>query len=298
MTELPRSIGWIGLGKMGAPMAQNLLRSGHSLTVWNRTAARAEQLGADGAAVAGDLEAVARWTEIVFTILSDDTALRATLLGPGGAVAAMQPGSVLVEMSTVSPQVSAEIASAARARNVSYLRAPVSGSTVFAEQAKLTFLVSGPGSAYDEVLPLLQQMGAMQFHVGLACEARVLKLVINMMIGTSAAMLGEAMALGLKCGLDRAQMLEVIGASAVASPLVGYKLEPLSRRDYSPAFEARMMAKDFDLILGAAHDSNTPMPLAAQVREGWSAMIAGGDGDADFFKYVEFSAALAGLDTD
>jgi 3-hydroxyisobutyrate dehydrogenase-like beta-hydroxyacid dehydrogenase len=140
----------------------------------------------------------------------------------------------------------------------------------------------------------LAHLSARQFHVGTGCQARVLKLAINLMVGMTAAMVGEALALSQAYGLDRSKVLEVMGASAVASPLIGYKLEMLRTRDYAPAFEARMMAKDFDLVLDAAHDATTPMPLAAQVREGWSALIAAGDGDEDFFKYAELAARAAG----
>ena len=289
-------IGWIGLGKMGAPMAGHLRAAGHELSVYNRTAAKAEGLVAAGARLATSPAGAATGAAVVFVMLADDAALRASLLGPDGAVAAMDRGAVLVEMSTVSPAISAEIDRACAARGVGYLRAPVSGSVAFAEAAKLTVLASGPAAVYAAVLPLLQNFSAKQLHVGGGCEARVMKLALNMMVGMSAAMMGEALALGQKNGLTREVMLEVIGASAVASPLVAYKLAMLRDRDYAPAFEARMMAKDFDLALAAAHGSNTPLALAAQVREGFSAMIAAGDGDADFFKYVELTARLAGLD--
>jgi 3-hydroxyisobutyrate dehydrogenase-like beta-hydroxyacid dehydrogenase len=159
----------------------------------------------------------------------------------------------------------------------------------------LTVLASGPVDVYAAALPLLQAFSARQVHVGEACEARVMKLSLNMMVGLTAAMMGEALALGESNGLSREVMLEVIGASAVASPLVAYKIAMLRSRDYAPAFEARMMAKDFDLALGVAHGSGVPLPITAQVREGFSAMMAQGDGDADFFKYVELTAHLAGL---
>jgi 3-hydroxyisobutyrate dehydrogenase-like beta-hydroxyacid dehydrogenase len=289
-------IGWIGLGKMGEPMARHLRAADHALTIWNRTTAKAERLTAAGAILAASPAAAANGAGVVFAMLADDMALRAALLGPGGAVAAMDPGAVLVEMSTVSPGVSGELAGACAARGVGYLRAPVSGSVAFAEGAKLTVLASGPADTYAAVLPLLQAFSARQVHVGQGCEARVMKLSLNMMVGLTAAMVGEALALGEKNGLSREVMLDVIGASAVASPLVSYKRAMLHTRDYAPAFEARMMAKDFDLALGLAHGSGVPMPMTAQAREGFSAMIAAGDGEADFFKYVELTARLAGLD--
>lgn len=287
-------IGWIGLGKMGEPMARHLQTAGHDLTVWNRTTAKADRLVVAGATLAAAPAGVAR-APFVFAMLADDAALRAALMGPEGAVAVMAPGSFLVEMSTVSPGVSAELAQACAARGLGYLRAPVSGSVAFAEAARLTVLASGPAETFAAATPLLQAFSTRQVHVGPGCEARVMKLALNMMVGLTAAMMGEALALGEKNGLTRDVMLEVIGASAVASPLIGYKLAMLRSRDYAPAFEARMMAKDFDLALGLAHGAGVPLPLTAQVREGFSAMIAAGDGDADFFKYAELTAGLAGL---
>jgi len=289
-------IGWIGLGKMGAPMSANLVKAGHSLSVWNRTAAKAEHLRALGAEVATSPAAAVDGAEVVFAILADDAAVRGTLLGDHGVVARMAPGSVLVEMSTISPNASDDVAAAARARGVGYICAPVSGSVAFAADAKLTFIASGEQAVFDSILPLLAAMSARQFHVGPAGQARIMKLALNMMVGISAAMMGEALALGAKNGLDRETMIDVIGASAVGSPLFNYKGAALTARDYSPAFEAWMMGKDFDLVLGAAQRSNTPVPLAAQVRQGFSALVAQGDGNADFFKYVELSARLAGLE--
>lgn len=288
-------IGWIGLGKMGAPMAHHLRAAGHDLCVWNRTAAKAARLTAEGATLAASPGQAAKGAGFVFSMVADDAALTAAMLGAKGAVAAMDSGAVLVEMSTVSPKASADLSAACAAQGIGYLRAPVSGSVAFAESAKLTVLASGADDVYAAALPLLRAFSARQVHVGLACEARVMKLALNMMVGLTAAMMGEALALGEKNGLAREIMLEVIGASAVASPLVTYKLAMLRSRDYAPAFEARMMAKDFDLALGVAHGSGVPLPMTAQVREGFSAMIADGDGDADFFKYAEMTARLAGL---
>lgn len=287
-------IGWIGLGKMGEPMARRLRAAGYGLQVFNRSPDKADRLVAEGARLARTPLEAAQGAGTVFVMVADDAALCQTVLGPNGALAAMDRGATIVEMSTVSPRVSEEVAAAAAERGVGYLRAPVSGSVAFAESGKLTVLASGPQAVYEATLPLLAHLSARQFHVGEGCQARVLKLAINMMVGLSAAMVGEALALGQAYGLDRSKVLEVMGASAVASPLIGYKLEMLRTRDYAPAFEARMMAKDFDLVLDAAHDAATPMPLAAQVREGWSALIAAGDGDEDFFKYAELAARAAG----
>ncbi|MDX1742262.1 MAG: NAD(P)-dependent oxidoreductase, partial [Ruegeria sp.] len=272
------STGFIGLGKMGASMASNLLQAGFDLTVYNRSFYKCAALRDAGANVASSASDVAKSVDVVCLMLSDDTSLRQVALGDGGVIAAMRPGAVLVEMSTVSGEVSVDLASAAADQKIGYVRAPVSGSVSMAEAGTLTFIVSGDEKHCERVRPVLESMSGKQFYVGVAEEARYLKLAINLMVGATAAVLGEALALGECNGLDRNVMLDVVNASTVASPLLKYKTENLRTSDYSPAFEVTQMAKDFDLVLGAARSANVPMPLAAQVHQGWSALIAQGDG--------------------
>lgn len=289
-------IGWIGLGKMGAPMALNIRRAGHDLTVWNRSAGRCEPLRAAGAEVAADIPSLAADADILFVSLADDPALRQVALGEGGAVAHMRAGSILVETSTVSVAISDEIARLAEARGVRYLRAPVSGSVLLADAGKLGMLVSGPRDAFEAVLPILNRVTAHQLYAGDAEQARVLKLTVNMMVGIIAAMTGEAMAFCLKHGVDRDTTVDGIAASVATSPLFGYKADALKARDFSPKFSVEQIAKDFDLALSAGHALEVPMPLTALVRQGWAAMIATGDGGDDFFKYTELAIRAAGVD--
>jgi 3-hydroxyisobutyrate dehydrogenase-like beta-hydroxyacid dehydrogenase len=164
-----------------------------------------------------------------------------------------------------------------------------------AAAALLTILASGPKEAYDACLPAFEAMGKFQFHVGEGEEARYLKLTLNMMVGTSAAMVGEALTFGERGGMDWQQMLDIIDASVVASPLVKYKIQALKDRDYAPAFTAAQMGKDFDLALDAARQMDVPMPLTAQVRQNWSAMKANGKGELDFFAYVALLEEIAGI---
>ncbi|WP_256415904.1 NAD(P)-dependent oxidoreductase [Ruegeria sp. HKCCD8929] len=288
-------IGWIGLGKMGVPMALNLCGAGADVTVFNRSREKSRPLCDAGANLAPNASVLAAQSDVLFTMLSDDAALRQVLLGDTGALKEMRKGAILVDMSTVSPTVSSEVAEIANTFGLRYLRSPVSGSVALAESGALTVMASGPIGAFEEVRSILGALSARQFHVGDQEQARVLKLSINMMVGFTAAMIGEALALGLKNGLDRTTMLDVIGASAVASPLVGYKLDALKAQDYTPAFEVTQMAKDFDLILEAGRKSAVPMPMAAQMREGWSELIADGDAEQDFFKYVELATRRAGM---
>lgn len=288
-------IGWIGLGKMGVPMSKRLLADGYPVCVYNRTKAKADSVLTAGATWCGSMADLGSKAEIVFSMIADDKALQQVALDAGNVLDTMRPGSIFIEMSTVSPTLSAKVAAACQERKIGYLRAPVSGSTVLADSGKLTVLCSGPKESFEKAKPLFEQLAAKVFHVGENDEARFLKLLLNMMVGTTAAMLGEAVAFGEAGGLNWEQMLEVIGASVVASPLVAYKLAPLSKRDFSPAFEANQMAKDFDLVLDAAKNVNAVMPVTSLVRQFWTMMHAQGKGGQDFFAYVTLMEDLGKL---
>ena len=278
----PARLGWIGLGKMGQPMALNLLKAGAPLTVYNRNRERSKPLLAAGAREADSPRAVGMASDLVFTMVADDQALQEVALGPRGAVGGLRPGALLIDMSTVSPAVSSVIATVCRDSGVGYVRAPVSGSVSFARAGKLTVLASGSHEDVEQCRPYFEHLARKTFYVGEQEAARTLKLVLNMMVGTTAAMLGEALALGKQAGLDWSSMIEVVGESVVASPLVSYKLPLLAERDFTAAFEARLMAKDFDLLLDVADLHGVAMPIAVDVRNYWRSMIELGMGDLDF----------------
>lgn len=288
-------VGWIGLGLMGNPMSRRLLGGGYKLCCYNRTKEKAKPVVDAGGVFCDSIAKVGEQSDIVFSMITDDRVLKQVALDAGNALDAMKSGSIYVDMSTVSPAISAEVAKKCKDMGIGYLRAPVSGSTVLAEAGTLTIFASGSKSDYDKVLPLFSMMGAEGkiFHVGDDEQARYLKILLNMMIGISSAMVGEALVFGEAGGMKWQQMLDIIGASVLCSPLVGYKLAPLGKRDFSPAFATDTMAKDFDLALDAAKQSNIPLPLTAQVRQFWSMMHRNGLGNKDFFAYVTLLEEMA-----
>ncbi len=217
------------------------------------------------------------------------------MLGPQGIVQAMAPKSILIETSTVSAEVSAEVAVAAGAREVAYLRAPVSGNASIVHTGALTCFVSGPRQAFDTVKPLLATFTRAQTYLGSREEARYAKLAVNLMIAASAVMMAESLALARKGGIAWQDILNVFDDSAIASPMVKYKTVPLRNRDFESTFSCRQMAKDLDLILAAGHAVGVPLQLAAQVRETYAALIAQGDGEADFISTVRHVERLAAL---
>jgi 3-hydroxyisobutyrate dehydrogenase-like beta-hydroxyacid dehydrogenase len=292
MTE---RVGFIGLGHMGQPMAGRLLEAGFPLTIWNRTKGKTADLAKRGAKVAGSPQEVAAQSDVTITMISDGPALKAVALGDNGILAGAKSGSILVDMSTVDPESSAEVAKAADKRGVKFLRAPVSGSTVLATGGKLTIFASGDKQAYDKCQGVFGAMGQKNFHVGTGDEARYLKLVLNMMVGTTLQMMAEALVFGEKAGLDWEQLLELVGSSVVASPLVAYKIGPLAKRSYAPAFTASMMAKDFDLALDVGKKLGVSMPTIGLVRQFLGALQSTGRGELDFSALLLLMEELGGI---
>jgi 3-hydroxyisobutyrate dehydrogenase-like beta-hydroxyacid dehydrogenase len=280
---------------MGSRMAARLLAAGHDVTVWNRTPEKAAKLVGDGATLAPTPAAAADGKDICFTNMADGTVLKAVTLGPDGVLAASSPPKLLVDMGTVSPAESAEVAVAAKAAGVGYLRSPVSGSTVLAEAGKLTIVASGDQDVYDAADPYLAELGEVRYYVGADEAARVLKLVLNTMVSTQVQILAEGVVMGEKAGLDRDKMLEVISNSVVGSPLVKYKAGPLAARNYNPAFLLKLMIKDLDLALAMAHEAGVTMPVTQATRDFYGVAEAAGHGGMDFSAVTLELEKMAGL---
>ena len=290
-----RGIGWIGAGKMGAPMIRNLLAAGLKVVVTEPDRQVVTDLERAGAVGAGTLDLHSQ-NGIVFATLPNDKVLREVVLGTQGMTGLIQHlerGSIFVEMSTVSPDCSAEIAAALKDCGISYLRAPLSGSTALAEKAALTVLASGDEQAWAIVLPTIRLLSARQFYLGAGEEARYMKLVINTLVGASSAILAEAVALGESGGLSRGSMMDVICESAVASPLFKYKTDAVVSADYAPAFTIEQMIKDFSLISDAGRANGVPLLTTGLILELYRAAANSGLRDQDFFALVKWQSSLS-----
>jgi 3-hydroxyisobutyrate dehydrogenase-like beta-hydroxyacid dehydrogenase len=287
-------VGLIGLGNMGTAIAERLLDAGYPLVVNNRTREKAEALGARGAVVAATPEDLAERVDVVLTSLANDEAFEAVA---ARVIAAARQGTVLVDMSTVSPTVSVRVASLAEAASVAYLRAPVSGNPTVVRAGNLSFMISGPRDTLDRIEPVLLAIGPTVHRVGDAEQARVVKLAINVMIAVIVQAMSEAVVLGEASGVSREAILEVMGSSAVGAPLVKYKSEPLLRDDYSATFTTALMEKDIDLALDAADGAGVELPLAEEMKEHLRATIEDGYGDDDFLALFRHLRHACGLDT-
>jgi 3-hydroxyisobutyrate dehydrogenase-like beta-hydroxyacid dehydrogenase len=284
------NVGWIGTGKLGLPMAARIAASGTRVLAYVRSPERAAAVQARQVVGVTFDEMTAQ--NIVFSSLPDDAALRQVA---GELIPALRPGGVLVETSTVSPTVSAEIGKELAAHGIAYLRAPVSGNPIAAEAGKLTAMVSGPKEAFEVIRPLMASYSQVQFWLGDGEQARYTKLAVNLMLAVSAGMLGEALALARRGNVAAADVLDVIAASALGSPMVVGKVGFLKAADYTPTFSGQQMAKDLDLILSAANATGVAAPLAALMRTQFAAICARGEIDQDFIAVVKVAQRLAGL---
>ncbi len=273
------TVGLIGLGNMGTAIAERVLDAGYELVVYNRTPEKADALGARGAAVAKTSADLVEQVDVVLTSLADDEALEAVA---ANVVAAARPGTVLVDMSTVSPAASTRVASLAEAASVAYLRAPVSGNPTVVRAGNLSFIVSGARETFERVEPVIRAIGPTVHHVGDGEQARIVKLAINLMVAGLAQLMSEALVLGEAAGVSRAALLDVMGSSAVGAPFVKYKTEPLLREDFSATFTTALMEKDIDLVLDAAAEAGVELPVAREMKTLLRAAIDAGYADDDF----------------
>ena len=272
-------MGLIGLGNMGSAFAERLLDAGYHLAVQNRSPERAEPLAARGAAVAETAAELAAAVDIVLTSLADDDAFESVA---DSVIDAARPGTVLVDLSTVSPGASARVAALAERASVPYLRAPVSGNPGVVRAGNLAFIVSGPDAAFERAEPVLRAIGPTIHRVGEAEQARVVKLAINLIVAGLAQLMSEALVLGEASGVSRAALLETMGNSAVGAPFVKYKTEPLLHDDYSATFTTVLMEKDVELVLEAAEAAGVRLPLAGELKALLRSAIEAGYGDDDF----------------
>lgn len=284
-------IGWIGIGNMGAPICRNLIAAGHKVVVHDIDPARLDALRAAGAEVATDAADLVARAGLVFTMVPNDKVLLGVV---EGIARHLRPDQTFIDMSTVSPATSARVFELLASSGAAYLRAPVSGSTAGAAAGTLSIYCSGPRAAYEAVLPVLERIGNRQSHVGAAEEARVLKLLINMIVCITPAVVGEALAFGQRSGLDWTTMIEAIGASAAASPLIGYKSDMMKQRDWTAMASVDLTAKDLDLALDWGRARRVPMPFSALAQQINSAFQASGDGADDFFSVVTWPERLVG----
>src|SRR3954470_24424165 len=290
-----RRVGWVGAGRMGVALAGRLLAAGHQLSVYNRTGAKAEPLAEQGATIVGSPSELSG-CDVVFTILAGDDDFKHVVLGEDGVLAAERPPAILVDITTVSPDASAEVRATAEARGTALLAAPVSGNPKVAKAGRLTIVVSGPEDAYREVEPLLEQLAAGVTYVGRGENARLAKICHNLMLGVVSQCLAEIVVLAEKGGMSRAAFLEFLNNSVMGSTFTRYKSPAYVNLDFTPTFTPLLLRKDFDLGLAAARELDVPMPVAAATQQAVQALIGQGYVETDFAALLELQAGNSNLE--
>ncbi|UOZ03473.1 NAD(P)-dependent oxidoreductase [Amycolatopsis sp. WQ 127309] len=288
-------VGWIGTGRMGAALVRRLLAAGYDVAVCNRTRAKAEELGADGATVV-DRPVDLADRDVVFSMVSASADLREVTSGTGGLFTddASAP-AVLIDSSTVSAEASAAVRIEAAKRGTQLLAAPVSGNPKVVSSGKLTLAVSGPRAVFDQVEPLLTPLGRAVTYVGDDEVARLVKIAHNVFLGVVIQSLSEITVLAEKGGVSRAAFLEFLNQSVMGSVFSQYKTPALVNLDFTPTFTMPLLRKDFDLGLAAARELEAPMPVASATAQLIAEAIGAGRVEQDFAVLIEEQARRSGL---
>ena len=288
--------GWIGIGRMGAALVERLLDAGCDVAVYNRTRAKAEPLAERGATVV-DSPADLADRDVVFTMVGGPADFTEVVLGPAGVLSREDAAPrVIVDSTTISPDVSDAVRARAEQRGVALLAAPVSGNPKVVTSGRLTVVVSGPRHAWEEVRPVLELFGRGVRYVGEGDGARLAKICHNVMLGVVAQCLAEIVVLAEKGGLSRADFLEFLNDSVMGSVFTRYKTPALVELDFTPTFTPELLRKDFDLGFEAAHRLDVPMPVAAAAAQAVQALFGHGYGDLDFAALLDQTAKASGLE--
>jgi len=253
-------LGFIGLGNMGSRIALRLLARGYELTVFDRDNTKAAALAVNGAVPASHIVELARRADVILSCLTNDEAVQSVYAGADGALAGARPGTVVLEMSTISPESTRELHNQAAKLGIDVMDVAISGSTPAAAQGDLTLLAGGNAELFQAAQPIFDVIARQYFHLGPSGAGITMKLVVNTLLGVGMQAIAEAVVLGESAGLDRTVLLKVLSQTAVVAPAHLGKLARIERNDYSSQFPLRLMNKDFQLILKTAARENVPMP--------------------------------------
>ncbi len=284
-------IAFLGLGIMGRAMAGNLVKAGHEVSVWNRTA-RAAVEGAKTAVSPAD---AAKECEVVWMCVADTAAVERVMFGPDGVEQSLHEGMIVVDSSTISPSATTKFAERIAAKGVQWVDAPVTGSKIGAENAQLIFIVGGTSEAVEFLQPLFKAMGKTVIHVGGTGKGQSAKLCMNLQIAMIYEGFAEGMTLARKLGVDPQKMVELIQASMIRSGVVDYKIPFVMRHDYSPNFPLRLMHKDIHLLLDTAKEARVKLPALETVEEIYELASEEGWDDEDYAATIKLLEGWAGV---
>lgn len=291
---MKQRIGWIGLGTMGRPMAERLLKAGYDLVVYNRTIQKAEPLMRQGALRAESPRAVAETCDVTITLVSDNQALTDVVIGQNGLYMGLGRGKIHIDMSTISPALARKLDRLSQAKEASFLHAPVLGSKPQAADGTLLIFAGGSSEAYQKCREIFETLSQRTWHFPEGTQATHLKLICNQFIASMITALAQGLVFGQKAGLDSDTILAVLGASALNAPMYQSKARMIRQRRFSEAnFFVTHMLKDINLMLEAGRDLGVPLPGVAAIRELFVAAEALGYGQEDYSAVIKVLEELA-----
>jgi 3-hydroxyisobutyrate dehydrogenase-like beta-hydroxyacid dehydrogenase len=281
-------VGFIGLGLMGSRMAENLIKGGYELIVYNRTKEKAEPLVKKGASLAGSLKEAGENSDILFTMLSNPEAVKDAALGEKGFLPSLKENSLWVDFSTVNPSFSIEMSKIAKGKNIRFLDAPVAGTVGPAEMGELIVLVGGDEKDLNEAKPLLEKIGKKIIHLGRNGMGTSMKMVINLMLANSMASFAEAITLGESLGFSKDVLFNTLIGGPVSAPFLTSKKEKIQNDDFSTEFPLEHMQKDLQLVDITAFENKISLPLSNIAKEIYGLAIKNGFGEKDFSAVYNF----------
>jgi len=289
-------IGFIGLGIMGRPMLRNLLKAGHSVVAYDVVAASLDGAVADGAERGASASDAASRAEIVITMLPDGPEVQQAMLGPAGVLEGAKKGTIVVDMSSISPLVSQQVAGVCAQKGVEFLDAPVSGGEPKAIDGTLAIMVGGKQEVFDKVAPVLQKMGSTVTLTGAVGAGNVTKLANQIMVACNIAAMGEALVLATRCGLDPEVVFNAVKGGLAGSTVLNAKAPMVIGRNFKPGFRIKLHQKDLRNALLAAESARVALPLTSLVQQMLIALMNDGKGDLDHSAIVTYIEGMAGIE--
>ena len=278
---MAETIGFVGLGIMGKPMARNLAAAGHALVVHDHKRSAMEELEREGAESAADPRAVAERSDVVITMLPDSPQVEEVVNGEQGLLRAARAGSLIVDMSTISPTVTEELAAAAREQGVGYVDAPVSGGDVGAQQGTLSIMAGGSEEDFARAKPLFEALGKTIVHVGPVGSGQVVKACNQVVVALTIEAVSEALVLGSRAGVDPATIIEVLSGGLAANKVMEVRGRNFLEHDFTPGFRIDLHHKDLGIALATAREYGVALPNTAAVDQMLQALRSNGRGDRD-----------------
>jgi 3-hydroxyisobutyrate dehydrogenase len=290
LNKLNAQLGFIGLGLMGSRLTRRLHAAGWNIRGWNRSPQPAKEISKGGVAVAPSVAELVAHSDVILSSLANDAAVRSVYLDKRGVFSTAEPGTLILEMSTISPELSSELHRKALTKGVNFLDVAISGSTPAVEAGTITLLAGGDKATFEQCVPIFESIARQWFLIGPGSSGVRMKLVVNLLLGLDMQAIAEAVSLGEHLRIDRNVLLDVLSKTAVVAPAMAGKFRKIKDGDYTPEFPLRLMRKDMDLVMNAARASGADLP-AASVAENVLASNVAANGDLDLSVITPFVVA-------